>query len=145
MEKATQYPGLTDELKYAFDRYVGCVLSGVPQIEAALRCGVSYKDAAEWVRCAETDRYVQDQFRARLSEVRSATFWSAELAAVRLKQIVDDPNVKDATRLNALRELNVLRGVTFVDDKGNTRANGHTLDDFYRLSAEAKPREPVKH
>ncbi|XAO36781.1 hypothetical protein WP1_142 [Pseudomonas phage WP1] len=56
---------------------------------------------------------------------------------IELLQVVRDPTVKDSSRLPAIKELNVLAEITFVDEPGRTRV-GRGLAGFYASEAEAQ-------
>ncbi|WP_217478297.1 hypothetical protein, partial [Staphylococcus aureus] len=63
--------------------------------------------------------------------------WNPKTALHELLQMVRDPTVKDSSRLSAIKELNVLAEITFVDESGKTRV-GRGLADFYASEAEAQ-------
>jgi hypothetical protein len=46
-----------------------------------------------------------------------------------LLKLIEDPRVRDTTRLNAINSLNALTGLITLDDATKKRI-GHTLEDF---------------
>jgi hypothetical protein len=77
-----------------------------------------------------TDWYIEE-FEKRLAAKTAHELWPANTAINRLLQRIEDPAEKGAVRVMAIKELNVLTGVTVIDEKGNTRA-GRSLEDFYK-------------
>ncbi|KVG38168.1 hypothetical protein WL29_08200 [Burkholderia ubonensis] len=59
--------------------------------------------------------------------------WNAMSAARVLISIATDETAKRAERIAAAKELNVLYGITIIDDKGNTRRS-MTLDELLKMT-----------
>ena len=59
--------------------------------------------------------------------------WNAMAAARVLISIATDETAKRAERIAAAKELNVLYGITIIDEKGNTR-RGLTLDELLKMT-----------
>lgn len=78
----------------------------------------------------ESDFY-KERFELRLKEITTGELWNTKQTMHELLSIVRDDSARDATRLNAVKELNVLCGITIVDENGKTKA-GRTLADFYK-------------
>lgn len=78
----------------------------------------------------EANAYFKWCYQRVIDHIELTKVWNPKVAVVALKQIVMDENNKEATRLAAIKELNVLSEITFVDDKGNTRAV-RGIDSFY--------------
>ncbi|AKF13698.1 TPA: hypothetical protein NH725_004728 [Pseudomonas aeruginosa] len=85
----------------------------------------------------ESNPYYRKQFKAKLNATRTSDLWNPKTALHELLQMVRDPTVKDSSRLSAIKELNVLAEITFVDESGKTRV-GRGLADFYASEAEAQ-------
>jgi hypothetical protein len=72
---------------------------------------------------------------AALERMKHVTIWDAQIAARHLYAIASTA-AKASERLAAARELNVIYGITTVDEQGRTRrGGGMTLADFYKLEA----------
>jgi hypothetical protein len=88
-------------------------------------------DRTERVLALERNPYYKERFKKRLHEVKVADMWNTKVALNELLNIMHDIFTKDAVRLSAIKELNLLCGITVVDEAGKTRA-GRTLSDFYK-------------
>lgn len=77
-------------------------------------------------------------FNHELKNVKPSTLWSPQVSINELLQLIRSPFVKDAARLAAIKELNVMYNIVVVDEKGNTKA-GRSLDDFYTREGSDKP------
>ncbi|TDN69082.1 hypothetical protein [Paraburkholderia sp. BL10I2N1] len=132
---------IDEDLKRIYDLYIDNQMRGCTPIEAALRVHVLEEHVAKWVRTAESDPYVIERKRAALKALDANTAWSAETAIVHLLRLVENPYEKGSVKVAAIDRLNVLLGITEVDAAGNTRKTGHTLADFYKMTADqpAKP------
>lgn len=69
--------------------------------------------------------------------------WNERLAVHRLLTIAQNPFEKGSTQVNAVKELNVLVGITIIDEGGKSR-RGASMEDFYRSlsSDEENPEAP---
>lgn len=120
----------------AFDAYVELVLIGHhPTVAIKRAFGEEYggdQYTQERINAIERNPYFAERFKKRLAKVTIPELWDAKVSIRELLQMVRSPFVKDSTRLNAVKELNVLAEITFVDEQGRTRARPKGLDDFYR-------------
>jgi len=76
----------------------------------------------------ESPKYI-NAYINRVNELDESELWSTKLSIHQLLDIANDQFAKEAARLNAIKELNIIYGITIVDDKGKTRKA--SLDDFY--------------
>lgn len=79
----------------------------------------------------EHNPWVRDQIIKRLKATPVSHLWNDKVAVHEILSIARDPMAKHSTRLSAMKELNVLAGITVTDDKGNTK-RGMSLDEFYK-------------
>lgn len=84
---------------------------------------------------AAKNPYVQKMLKAKLSETKLADMWNTRTSVHETLKIIRDPAAKDTARVAAIKTLNELAGLTFIDDKGQIRA-GASLADFYASVAE---------
>lgn len=130
-----------------FDAYVELRLHGFHSTiafrQAFIDCdGMARRDADnlfyERVNYVEFNPYVTGKLRDRIAQVKASELWNTNIALHEILALARDPVAKDATRLNAMKELNVLVGITVVDENGKTKA-GRSLEDFYRDLANETP------
>lgn len=76
-------------------------------------------------------------FAQKFGASQPSQMWDAKMAVYELLALANNGMTKCSTKLAAIKELNVLLGVTVVDEKGITRV-GKSLDDFYKDSNSAK-------
>jgi len=88
-----------------------------------------------YINLIETSDAYKRTLVAAVAAKKDNPIWDAEQAARVLFSIATDETAKRAERIAAAKELNVLFGITIIDDKGNTRI-GHTLADFYKLTGD---------
>lgn len=126
------------------DRYIECRIDGLSREESIMDALDMIKQGARLHNCKElalaaeaSPRYKQT-FKARLKAVKPETMWDINRAVSELLKLVLNENVRDTTRLSAIRELNVIFGITVVED-GLTKA-GMSLADFYKLEGDLKQR-----
>lgn len=79
----------------------------------------------------EHNPWVRSEIKRRLAEIKQSELWNERTAIHELLTMARDPYAKDTVRLAAVKELNVLYGITITDDKGVTR-RGMSLDEFYQ-------------
>lgn len=79
----------------------------------------------------ESSEWYGAAFELKLKELKANDLWNEKESIHQLLSIVRSEMVKDSVRLNAVKELNVLCGITIIDENGKTKA-GRSLDDFYR-------------
>ncbi|KVD15527.1 hypothetical protein [Burkholderia ubonensis] len=80
----------------------------------------------------ETSDTYMNGFR-RAVEASTQNLWSDAIAARVLFSIATDETAKRAERIAAAKELNVLFGITVIDEKGNTR-RGLSLEDLLKMA-----------
>jgi hypothetical protein len=117
-----------------FDQYVEYRIHGYHSSRAFGRVfGEDNQDGHTHLRieCLEHSTYYRTKFAQRLKDIKNDDLWGAKKSLNGLLSIARDPFAKDAVRLNAIKELNVMMGITVVDENGKTKA-GRTLSDFYR-------------
>lgn len=90
----------------------------------------------------ESTEYFKNQFAKRLEEVKIHELWDTKKSLHELLNLVRGDYIKDATRLAAAKELNVLVGITIVDENGKTKA-GRSLADFYANQEVKAPQQPA--
>jgi hypothetical protein len=128
-------------LKLAYDKYVDNIMRGATQYEAAMRAGASHSAWQDWIRSAETDPYVIQLMKERLESMKVLELWNEHVAILKLARLADDTNAKDSTRFMAMKELNVLCGITQVDEAGRTR-KVPTMEDMYGDTPESDAPQP---
>lgn len=80
----------------------------------------------------ESNPYFTERFEARLKTIPIDQVLNERIALNWLLRLSSSPYAKDTVRLAAMRDAAVLAGVTVIDDAGNTRKAGRSLDDFYK-------------
>lgn len=98
-----------------------------------------------YINLIETSDAYKRTLVAAVADKKDNPIWDAQQAARVLFSIATDESAKRAERIAAAKELNVLFGITIIDDKGNTRIGEHTLDDLFRLKAQATSAAQTKH
>lgn len=131
-----------------FDAYVELRLHGIHSTSAFRQAfsecdGITSRSADNFffdrVNAVEYNPYVTGRLRDRLAVVKPQELWNTNIAINEILSLARDPMSKCSTRLNAMKELNVLIGIVVIDENGKTKA-GRSLDDFYRdVNAEAAP------
>jgi hypothetical protein len=91
--------------------------------------------AAEFL---EHNPYYQRRFKERLEAIKLEKLWDTKISVHELLSVARNPFARDSTRLNAMKELNIMYGITIVDENGKTQ-RGKGLADFY---ASVVPPEP---
>ncbi|USE80765.1 hypothetical protein NDR89_13500 [Cupriavidus gilardii] len=69
--------------------------------------------------------------------------WNPGMAMLKRGQISDDVTLKESVRLAAMKEPNVIWGITVVDEAGKTKA-GRSLEDVYRQEGPVYPTMPAR-
>jgi len=82
-----------------------------------------------------SDKYIAGM-PAAIERMKHVTIWSPALAARNLVAIANSA-AKASDRMSAIKELNVIYGVTIVDENGKTKSGGMTLKDFWALKSES--------
>lgn len=66
-----------------------------------------------------------------LKDIKIAELWDEKISVHELLSLARNVYEKGNVRLGAIKELNVLCGITVTDEKGNTK-RGLSLDEFYK-------------
>lgn len=82
-----------------------------------------------------SDKYIEGM-PAALERMKHVTIWSPAISARNLVAIANGA-AKASDRMNAIKELNVIYGVTIIDENGKTKSGGMTLKDFWALKGES--------
>ena len=90
----------------------------------------------EYINLIETSDAFMHGLPVAVAKMTDSPLWDAEQAARVLFSIATDESAKRAERIAAAKELNVLFGITIIDDKGNTRSR-ITLDDLLKMTPSA--------
>lgn len=78
-----------------------------------------------------TDLYA-DAYRHFLTKTPMSEMWNDRISVQRLLEMANNPfDRSGASTMKAIQELNVLIGITIVDENGKTRKGG-SMADFYR-------------
>lgn len=132
---------LTQHMDMFLD-YVGYRVQGMFSSDAFRRVfgeeNAKGTQAHERVINLEHSPLFRNTFKAALEGSKVSELWNTKTSIHELLSLVRNPYTKDATRLSAAKELNVLVGITVVDENGKTKA-GASLNDFY--AAEGLPVE----
>lgn len=116
-----------------FTDYVNARVAGhMPSVAFRRAFGIGYRseDVYKFSEQVEHNPWFTDHFASALAAMPMDKLWNNKLAINALRQLTLDAFVKCSTRLAAMKELNVLANITFVDESGRTRAN-KSLNDFY--------------
>ena len=119
--------------KDKFDEYTEYRVHGIHCTVAFRRVfGEEYMDSVSHIRVELTEHnpYFREQFLRRLKAIKVEELWDAKSSLNELLGMAQNPFAKDSTRLNAMRELNIMVGIVIVDENGKTKA-GRNLEDFY--------------
>ncbi len=116
-----------------FDAYVEYRVRGYHSHVAFRRVfGEEYMDNTSHIRIELTEHnaYVRAKFKERLAAIKVEELWDTKTSLNELLSMARNPFAKDSTRLNAMKELNIMVGIVVVDENGKTKA-GRNLSDFY--------------
>lgn len=123
--------------KSFYDRYIEYRIHGYTPRTSFMRTfgPEHWRDAqvgsVSRVESIEATAYYQSKFESRLKEITVDKLWHTKLSIHELLTSVRDPLGSSNARLNAIKELNVLVGITVIDENGKTKA-GRNLSDFYK-------------
>ncbi|PLZ01961.1 hypothetical protein CY652_13100 [Burkholderia sp. WAC0059] len=90
-----------------------------------------------YINLIETSDAYKRTLVAAVAAKKDNPLWDAETSARVLFSIATDETAKRAERIAAAKELNVLFGITIIDDKGNTRRGGLTVEDLLKITPSA--------
>uniref|UniRef100_E1T7F5 Uncharacterized protein n=1 Tax=Burkholderia sp. (strain CCGE1003) TaxID=640512 RepID=E1T7F5_BURSG len=132
-------PAYAQRFCQLFDAYIELRVKGVPRDMAVMeafeliRLRVSLHNVDQLGRAADANPYVKARFEKELAaKAVKSDLWTQNKAVHNLLKLIEDPRVKDTTRLNAINALNAMCGYLELDD-GMKRKIGHTLADFYAM------------
>jgi hypothetical protein len=136
-------PAYAQEFHTLFDEYVEQRVKGIPRdlavIEAfeLIRLQISLHNVDQLGRAADCNPYVKARFeKALAAKSIKGELWTQHKAVLNLLKLIEDPRVRDTTRLNAINSLNAMCGYLELTDEMKRRI-GHTLADLYRMSSAA--------
>lgn len=126
-----EQPSIAAKYKDAFDEYIRLRIEGY--LPAHCLTYAFYRSPGDTTisHCIphiERSAYVRQGIKARLTDMQLEQLWNRNVSIWEMLQIVRDPFARDSTRLNAIRELNVVAGITAIDPNGKTVPG---LDHFY--------------
>lgn len=120
--------------KHLFDEFIDLCVRGYEELTAMrIAFGEQTVEDGKFIGrlyAIKRNPYYKKHFEEKLASIPMAELWNPRLALQQLVQIARSSS-KDSARINAIKELNVMTGITVVDEAGNTRA-GRSLDDFYQ-------------
>lgn len=122
------------------DFYLMARIHGVATTNQAFLAAFGPENACELlpraVSLLEANPYVQARYRAILKKADPKLMWSLGDSIMTLKDVATDRNEKGASKIAAVKELNVLLDITYTDEKGNTQKK---LADFYAAGTQEGP------
>ncbi|WP_035475144.1 hypothetical protein [Burkholderia sp. WSM2230] len=134
-------PDYAQRFHQLFDAYIESRVKGIPRDLAVIdafeliRLRVSLHNVDQLGRAADANPYVKARFeKALAAKAVKSDLWTQNKAVHNLLKLIEDPRVRDTTRLNAINTLNAMCGYLDLDD-GMKRKIGHTLEDFYAMRA----------
>lgn len=83
------------------------------------------------IYAVEANEMYTTLFRQKLLNTPINKLWNERLAVHKLLSLAHNVFEKGSTQLRAVQELNVLVGITIVDENGKTR-KGSKMSDFYQ-------------
>lgn len=126
--------------------YAGYRAIGVNAERAFLRTfGTDYADVrlSQRIDALEHNIIYRQVFIEQFAKVKLGDMWGVKMAAWEYLQLVNNPFVKDSTRLSAIKELNVMFNITMIDEQGRTR-KGQGLKEFYdSVKGDGEPKPAV--
>lgn len=99
-------------------------------------CRVFGTDYADWylearINALEHNLVFRKVFAQKFAAAKADDQWSVKASIFELQRLINSQFTKDSTKLAAIKELNVMFGITVVDENGKTR-QGSALQDFYK-------------
>ncbi|MFL9939992.1 hypothetical protein [Paraburkholderia graminis] len=137
-------PDYAAEFHPCFDAYIELRVQGIPRDMAVIdafeliRLRVDVRNADALGMAADANPYVKARFAKVLAAKTTEELWDGKKAVLKLLTLIEDPRVRDTTRLNAVHALNALTGLITLDD-GTKRKIGHTLQDFWKMGGTPAP------
>lgn len=139
-EQALERPAFMATESYAennpelFEAYATLRVHGVhPSVAFRRVWGDDFWDSFSQSRiyAVESTEHYQNLFRTKLLKTPIKELWNDKIAIHKLLSLVNNVFEKGSTQLRAIQELNVLIGITIVDENGKTRKGGK-MSDFYK-------------
>jgi hypothetical protein len=128
---------------HAFDAYVDLRVRGVPRDLAVMEAfelislGADLGNVDKLGMAAEVNPYVKARFNEVLeSKVIKTDLWTKNRAVHNLLKLIEDPRVRDTTRLNAINSLNALCEYVTLDE-GLKKRIGNSIADFEKIMPSA--------
>lgn len=115
----------------AFDAFIDYRVEGIHQQVAFVRLFGDDSDSALKSTMMMHNPYVRREFARKVAALKPKEIWTENMAAVKFKEFMENPFFKDSTRLQAAKELNVLMGITEIDDAGRS-VKRRGLSDLYK-------------
>lgn len=102
--------------------------------------GTDYADLHLYARieALEHNLVYRKVFAQKFGVVKLEEMYGPKLAVYELVSLMNNPFTKCSTKLSAMKELNVLFGITVIDESGRTRA-GRSLKEFYEDANQPTP------
>ncbi|HEM9000909.1 TPA: hypothetical protein U2T46_002983 [Burkholderia cenocepacia] len=126
------------------DAFIAAILDGYTERQAAILAGAPIEQAMEVVKRLRDDSYVIRTLHEARKKARVSKVWGAGKAVMALHDLIQDPAVRDAVKLQAIDRLNVIAGITIVDENGNTKRAEEMAGLLARLDAELDAQEATK-
>lgn len=124
----------TEFNKKHFSDFADARIEGYSRVVSLRMCFGSQfvfgNETAAYCYAIEANAFYKHEYEKKVKGLDLKKAWNPNVSMVALKQLIRDEFVKDNVRMAAIKEANVLADVTFVDEKGNTRAR-RGIDDFY--------------
>lgn len=96
-----------------------------------------------WAALCDGNPFVVEEKRKYLKTKASTLAGAGEIASVYL-EIAMNPNERGSARVSAAREYCVLKGLTVIDENGNSKRQMEAEEFMAMLDAEATEREGAK-
>jgi hypothetical protein len=122
-------------------RYLDMRVLGMERESAFLQCfGTDYYDQhlIRRIEALEGNEAFQNELGKRLDAKTPEQMFDLKKAIWNWMSIINSNSARDSSKVAAIKELQVLYGLTVIDANGNTRA-GKTLADFYKETDQQKP------
>jgi hypothetical protein len=135
-----------EAFKPQLDKYILLRVAGRSS-RAALRVAfgeeyANHLNAQSYVDHIECTMYYMRAFKQALAAMPLDQLWNKKIAIHRLLALAEDPSVKDNVCAMAVKELNVLLGITLVEENDKPR-QGRTLADFYKSAHQEQASIPA--
>ena len=130
-----------EEFPSLYNKYIALRVDGTPSDLAVIEAfelipnGISLDNVAQLGMACDVNPYVKEGIKRTLAalDIRQ-DLWTEHRAVHSLLKMVEDPRVRDTTRLNAISVLNVLCGYVQLDDTDTNKVQ-QTIADFERQHA----------